>query len=60
MGDTTHPVLTGLSKRELDAVDVWIEERRALGEDLSRSQAIRRLAAEALVTMGLLNPRETG
>lgn len=58
MSETTHPVMTGLSAEELRAVDAWIAERRRdFREDLSRSQAVRRLAAEALMTMGLLNPR---
>lgn len=41
----------------LAAVDVWIGERgRDFHETVSRPEALRRLAAEALIGMGLLKP----
>lgn len=42
----------------LAAVDAWIGEQaeRIPPEALSRPEAIRRLAAEALISMGLLKP----
>jgi len=41
----------------LDAVDRFIQERRAYGEEVTRAQALRLLAAEALQKMGLLPVR---
>jgi len=42
----------------LNAVDTWIAEQRDRipPEELSRPEALRRLAAEALIGMGLLRP----
>lgn len=43
----------------LAAIDTWIAERAASisePEELSRPEALRRLAAEALTLMGLLKP----
>ena len=37
-------------------LDAFIEERRGFGEELSRPEALRVLAAEALVKMGLRKP----
>jgi hypothetical protein len=39
------------------AVELWILERRAFGERLAVAEAVQRLAAEALMGMGLLTPR---
>lgn len=38
----------------IQAVDAFILERVSYGESLSRPEAVRRLAAEALEKMGLL------
>jgi hypothetical protein len=42
----------------MSAVDAWIVEQRDRipPEELSRPEALRRLAAEALIGMGLLKP----
>lgn len=37
-------------------IDAFIAARRRLGDDLSRPEALRVLAAEALVKMGLRKP----
>lgn len=34
----------------------WCEGREPFGEEPTRPEALRRLAAEALVTLGLLEP----
>jgi len=39
------------------AVDAFILERVAYGESLSRPEAVRRLATEALEKMGLYQPK---
>jgi hypothetical protein len=54
-----EPILVRVQPELLAAVDTWIAERRASIADpqaLSRPEALRQLAAEALKTMGLLKP----
>lgn len=50
------PILVRLQPDLLADVDAFIEDRRAFGDDLSRPEALRVLAAEALVKMGLRKP----
>lgn len=42
----------------LGAVDRWMQEEAALGRPMTRSEAVRRLVAEALEKMGLKEPGE--
>ena len=49
-------VMVRLSADLLADLDAFIEERRGFGEELSRPEALRGLAAEALVEMGLRKP----
>ena len=54
-----EPIQVRLKGELLAALDVWIAERAAdiaAPEILSRPEALRRLAAEALIGMGLLKP----
>lgn len=37
-------------------IDAFIEDRRSFGDDLTRPEALRFLASEALITMGLRKP----
>lgn len=48
------PVMVRVPPDLLAAVDAFILERVAYGESLTRPEAVRRLAAEALQKMGLL------
>lgn len=52
------PVGVRMQPDLLAAVDAWIAEQggRIPPEELTRPEAVRRLAAEALRTMGLLKP----
>lgn len=53
--ETTFPVLTQFDQAELDALKRFIAEERP---DLGQGQAVRVLAREAMIGMGLLDPRE--
>ena len=48
------PVMVRVQPDLIQAVDAFILERVSYGESLSRPEAVRRLAAEALEKMGLL------
>jgi hypothetical protein len=50
------PVLVRIQPRLLAAIDTWIAEQadRIPPEELTRPEAVRRLTAEALIGMGLM------
>lgn len=52
--ETTFAVLTRFDQRELDALKKWMEE---VGET-DQGLAVRRLTADYLKTMGLLDHRK--
>lgn len=51
------PIQVRVQPDLMAGVDAFIEERRAYGEDLTRPEALRTLAAEALVKMGMRKHR---